>query len=473
VTTDTSSLPEANPLIELHARPPRFRVLGEWLRAGAARQTPAVIGALVAAWTGLPFALWAAVVGIFFGAAVGLVGASALGIASVIGLEIGVGVGSAVLGAFLGFLGGLALIYIYLVLHPVQLIGAMVCGAVISAIILTISATAEPFLMQLRGYRQPSRREKMRLHLLLINAGRRMGLSVVPALWISDAQKPGAWAHMRGIVVTRGLLGDYDASEMAPKPDLDDAALTAILAHELHHWDSGDVVGAAAVRACFYPIALVVNGISWVRVRGEWVGILLWCVLWPFWVSTKLVVVPLMTKRTRRYEYEADARAASLGDEYRLGLRRALDELSTWERPRTGWEDVLAATHPPIEHRLERLEALTDAPSLPVEDWVTVPIDVQGTPHELSMNDDAVVAAHRRLQSAKQRGNTKASDAAIYEFNAAVLRWLKEARTAMERRELVDVDLTPDDLDRAIADYDMTTSVEAEALGEKPALRRH
>lgn len=466
-------MPEVAPLIEPNARPNRYRVNSEWLRAGAGRQLPAVVGALVAAWTGLPFALWAGVVGIFVGALVGSVGASALGVASVVGLEIGVGVLSAVLGALLGAVGGLALIYIYLVLHPVQLIGAIVSGALIGAIILAILARAEPFLMRLRGYRELSRREKVRLHPLLMDAGRGMGLSIVPALWISDAQKPGAWAHMRGIVVTRGLLGDYDASETAPKPDLDDTALTAILAHELHHWDSGDVVGLAAVRACFYPVALVINAISWVRVRGEWLGIALWCLFWPFWVSTRFVVVPLMMRRSRQYEYEADARAASLGEEYRLGLRRALDELAVWERPRTGWEDVLAATHPPIEHRLQRLEALADVPSLPAQNWVTVTIDTQGTPHELSINDDTVLAAHRRLKSAKQRGNRKASDSAAYEFNVAVLRWLKETRTAMEGGEQVDVDLTRDDLDRAIADYDMTTSVEAEALGEKPALRRH
>jgi hypothetical protein len=80
---------------------------------------------------------------------------------------------------------------------------------------------------------------------------------------------------------------------------------------------------------------------------------------WPAWVCTKLVIVPLLTRRSRQYEYEADVRAASLGDEFRLGLRRALDELSSWERPRTGWEDVIAATHPPIEHRLQLLEAET------------------------------------------------------------------------------------------------------------------
>ncbi len=457
-------MPDVALVIEQNARPNRYRVSSEWLRAGVGRQLPAVVGALVAAWTGLPFALWAGVAGIFVGALVGSIGASALGIASVVGLEIGVGVLSAMFGALLGAVGGFALIYIYLVLHPVQLVGAIVSGAIIGAIVLVILVRAEPVLMRLRGYREPSRREKVRLHPLLMDAGLRMGLSIVPALWISDAQKPGAWAHMRGIVVTRGLLGDYDASENAPKPDLDDTALTAILAHELHHWDNGDVVGLIAVRACFYPVALVVNAISWVRLRGEWLGIVLWCLFWPFWVSTRFVVVPLMMRRSRQYEYEADARAASLGEEYRLGLRRALDELAVWERPRTGWEDVLAATHPPIEHRLDRLEALTvmDAPSPPAEDWVTVSLD--GTPAELSINDDTVVAAHRRLQSAKQRGNRKGSDSAAYEFNLAVLRWLKKTRTAMEGGEQVDVDLTLDDLDRAIADYDMTTSVEAEAL---------
>jgi Zn-dependent protease with chaperone function len=320
---------------------------------------PATIGALVAAWTFLPLALWAAVLGIFFGALVGLLGASTLGVASAIGLEIGVGVLSAVVGAVLGALGGLVLIYAYLVLHPVQLVGALVTGAVISAVVMFVVIRAEPLMMSLRGYRELSRREKARLYPLLKDAGRRMGLPVVPELWISDAQKPGARAHMRAIVVTRGLLGDYDASEASPKPDLDDTALTAILAHELHHWDCGDVVGLTIVRACFYPVALVVNAIGWIRQRGEWLAIALWCLFWPAWVCTKLVIVPLLTRRSRRYEYEADVRAAGLGDEFRLGLRRALDDLSSWERPRTGWEDVIAATHPPIEHRLQLLEAET------------------------------------------------------------------------------------------------------------------
>ena len=298
----------------------------------------------------------------FVGALAGLFDLTELELASIfgelgIGIEPGAGVASAAFGALVGAVVGFALIYVYLALHPLVLLSSLVTGLVISSVVVAVIIRAEPWLMQLRGYRELSKREKRLLHPMLADAGRHMGLPTLPAIWISDQEKPGAWAHTRGIVVTRGLLGAYSATENPPHPDLDSAALAAILAHELHHWDAGDVVGSTVVFACFYPIALVINSLAWVRIRAQWLAVILWCFCWPFWLSAKFAVVPLMTRRSRRYEYEADARAASLGEDYRLGLRRALDELSAWERPRTGWEDVIAATHPPIEHRLERLEA--------------------------------------------------------------------------------------------------------------------
>ncbi len=355
MSTDASQ----GPYIVPFARPYRYATTAQWLGAGLRRQRLAAFGALIAAWTGLAFALWFAVGGIVIGALVGAVGVSSLGggLATTIGVNTGTGVFAAVAGAFLGGIAGLVLIYVLLVLHPLQLLAALASGTVVSAIFLLVYVRAEPLLIRLRGYREPSRREQARLYPLLLEAARAMELPVVPAIWVSDQQKPGAWAHMRAIVVTRGLLGDYDASEKPPHSDLDPTALIAILAHELHHWDSADVVGLSIVTACFCPLVLIINFISWVREHGEWLGILLWVVFWPVWVASKLVVVPLMAKRSRQYEYDADACAASFGDPFRLGLRRALDELSAWEAPRTGWEDVLAATHPPIEHRLERLEA--------------------------------------------------------------------------------------------------------------------
>ena len=357
MSTNDSHTAQEGPYIVPFARPYRYATTAQWLNTGLRRQRPAIIGALIAAWTGLAFALWLAVGGVVLGALVGALGTTSLGVVSPLVVNTGTGVFAAILGALLGGVLGLAAIYILLALHPLQLLAAIASGAIVSTIFILVYVRAEPLLIRLRGYREPSRREKERIYPLLLEAARAMDLPVVPAVWISDAQKPGAWAHMRAIVVTRGLLGDYDASEKPPQSDLDATALLAILTHELHHWDSGDVVGLAIITACFCPIVLIINLIAWIRERGEWLGVLLWVVFWPAWVASKLVVVPLMAKRSRQYEYDADARAADFGDPFRLGLRRALDELSAWEVPRTGWEDVLSATHPPTEHRLERLEA--------------------------------------------------------------------------------------------------------------------
>ncbi len=355
VSTDTAT--DIGPRIVRNARPPGYRSTREWLGAGFARQRGATVGALAAAWTGLPFALWLAAAGVIVGALVGALGISVLGgVGGSFTSNQGVGAIGAVLGAVVGAGLGFALIYIYLFTHLLQLVGALASGAVVSIAVLTLMIVAEPWLMRLRGYREPSRREQALLNPILEDAGREMALSIVPALWISEQDKPGAWAHMRGIVVTRGLLGDYSATQAPPKPDLDRPALGAILAHELHHWEMGDVVATAMVAACFCPFVFIVNAIAWLRIRAEWAALLIWLFLWPVWVASRLVVA-LTARAARQAEFDADARAAGLGDEYRLGLRRALDELSMWERPRTGWEAVLAATHPPIEQRLERLEA--------------------------------------------------------------------------------------------------------------------
>lgn len=345
-----------SPRIEPNARPARYRSTGRWLERGAGRQEDGIIVAVIAAWTGVPFALWLAAVGMIGGAVAGIVGASNIGLAHTFHVNEGVGVLAAFAGAVIGALGGFLLIFVGYVSEPAQLLGAILSGLFIGGLGLWVIIGAESKLLSLRGYRRLSRREKEQLHTLLLETGYLMSLRVVPELWMTDSQRPEAFAHTRAIVVSKGLL-DYDETEHAPRPAWTPGALGAILAHELHHWEMGDAVGDSMVWACFWPVVIAFNAGSWLQSKGKGLAVLGWFLFWPAWVTTKLIVVPLMAKQTRLLEYQADQRAASLGDEYRLGLRLALTELTEWEKPRTGWEQALAATHPPIELRLEKLEA--------------------------------------------------------------------------------------------------------------------
>ncbi len=69
----------------------------------------------------------------------------------------------------------------------------------------------------------------------------------------------------------------------------------------------------------------------------------------------KFLIVPVVSSSQRRYEYGADAAAARIG--YAGSLSSALRQMAVWESGRTGWEQAMAATHPPTELRLEALEA--------------------------------------------------------------------------------------------------------------------
>ena len=355
--------------------PARFAKASDWLQTAFYRQDSAIIGAVLATWTALPLALSGALLGAIGGAVVGALGVGGLG--HFLGPFVqnqGFGVIGAAIGAVAGMVVGVGFIYFYLVTHPIQLAGALFGGVVVSTLAFLIVVVAEPLILELRGYRKLSRREGQRMYPLLTQVAQKMGLDVVPALLISDSLKPGAWTHMRAVVVTRGLLGDYDASENPPRPDLDDNAVAAILGHELHHWAEGDAVALMMIAVASFPLAFLLNAVAWVRVRAEWVGVILYAFIWPVWVCTRFVIVPLMSASSRKAEYEADEAVAQLGDEYRLGLRRALDELSAWERPRTGWEDVVTASHPPIEDRMEKLEAPRDDAKLaPADATVNTP----------------------------------------------------------------------------------------------------
>lgn len=324
----------------------------------------------MAAWTGFPLWFYVAAAGLLIGGFIGLIGASsagseAPGIFTELGLTNAGGLFGAIVGALIGLLAGFFALAFLLIIHPLNLASAVVTGAVVTYLIVAIRLRIELKTANIRGYRKASRRELARINVLMGDVAQRMSLAVVPEVWISEQLKPAAWAHGRYIVLTRGLLGDYDDSEAPPQSDFDDFALRAMIAHELTHWNEADAVGNMLLSSAFAPIVVVVNAINWVRLRAEWAGLLLWFVFWPAWICSRCLIGPLAGKQSRQQEFRADAVAASLGEDYRLGLRRALSNLAPWEPPRTGWQTILDATHPSIEHRLERLEAHRELPTPP------------------------------------------------------------------------------------------------------------
>lgn len=327
-------------------RPPHFPTAWAWIGAGIRRQRRAAVVALLAAWSGLWLVLWLAVLGAVIGAVVGL--SSSVNISAA---TVGAGQAVGILSILGGFFGGAAFgcyaaLYLVVFNQPLQLIVALLSGVIVSAVILGVMIAAEPLTLKLRGYRRMSRRERERLVPLLEGAAQRLGLRSVPAVLIADDGTRNAYTCLRHLVVSRPL---YD--ELADEP------LAAILAHELHHWATADVLGARFVFACAWPLAILFNAGSWLaRWNHGFVRLLGWVILWPAFVLTKFLVEPVMSAQSRRSEYECDAAAKAAG--YGPALHQALTYLGDFEGGRSGWEQVIAATHPPRELRLEALESV-------------------------------------------------------------------------------------------------------------------
>jgi Zn-dependent protease with chaperone function len=338
-------------------RPARYPTVLQWLRAGFDRQTWAFYAALAAGWTALPFALWFAAAGAFVGGIGAVVGLGHIFGYSLSGPAEAVGFLGLFGGAAVGAVAGFMAVYTSSILSsPGSVLVAVGAGVVFSAIITAVIVIAEPMLLTLRGYRRMSRREATRVEPLLVEAARSLGLTSVPPVLISDELKPAAFAHLRAIVLTRGLLGELVDSENPPKGELTDEELSAILIHELYHWSKGDPVGLRFVWAAALPIALFVNAGGWLRERTKgWFSLFIWLLIWPAEVLLRFLIVPVEAKHGQMHEYEADAAAAYFG--HRQGMRRALASLSMFEPGRTDWEAALASTHPPTELRLEALEA--------------------------------------------------------------------------------------------------------------------
>jgi len=238
--------------------------------------------------------------------------------------------------------------------HPIQAVISVASGAVLAVIIVVGIAAFERLSLRMRGYRRLSRAETRRVAPLVKQASEAMHLTALPRFAMDDHVILNAWTHMRTVVLTKGLL------------TLEDAEVRAVIAHELEHWRAGDAVGLRFVWAAAWPIALTYNMGMWMagRVQGSeqarraFFGVMAivgWVIAWPALVIIKFIITPVISASQRAYEYQADAAAARIG--YAGSLSSALRQMGMWESGRTGWEQAMAATHPPTELRLEALEA--------------------------------------------------------------------------------------------------------------------
>ncbi len=416
-----------------------------------------ILGGLLVGWSYAPLALWGAVVGGLFGLIVGGLGGATSGIAQTLHISQSVGIGGAVVGVFVGALYGLAFIYTEFFNNLLTIIVGLISGLIVSLFSLWLIVHFEDQLLRLRGYRELSRREKQLIDPIVDDILQRMSIAGPrPIFYVSDSKEPGAWTHANSIVLAKGLLGVYDDSENPPMPDMPHNAFAAVVAHEISHWARADGVGIRAVWACCWPIVAVYNFACILgRSPNRKFTTLGWILFWPAWVSIKLMIFTLASAM-RTSEYEADARTASLGDEYRVGLRTALGEFQEdWERPRTGWEDVLQATHPSIEHRLQQLEYRP--PSNP-------PVLITATGlGDLYVSDPAVLEIVTQQGQAAAEGNEQRTAALARDEIVAIHAWLRKLCHALAQGQPIpitnshaEIEAYAANLERALSTWDQT-----------------
>jgi hypothetical protein len=315
------------------------------------RWAPGLV-ALLCAWSGVWLAVWLVVADAVTGAVLSALG-SAIGAALAgTGSSAGPGTGAITVagGALRAAAGGLVSGLAALVGdEPLAFLGALAGGLAVSMALLAGSVALEPWLLRISGCRRMSRREAARVVPLLQGAAADLGLASLPLLLLAGGDDLRVRVHTRHLVVGRSLLDELGAGPTG------DASLEAVLCHALHHWAVGDGVGLRWVRCCGLPLVTLYDAGCWMAQQGNpLIALAGWIVLWPAWLLVRLVVEPVVALGSRRQEYAADAavRATGRGD----ALHRALSLLGELEPGRSGWNRVIAATHPPRELRLEALE---------------------------------------------------------------------------------------------------------------------
>ncbi len=199
-----------------------------------------------------------------------------------------------------------------------------------------------------------------------------------PRVYIMQEASPNAFATGRdpdhsAVAVTTGILGLLNRDELA-----------GVIAHELAHIRNRDTLIATIAAAVAGAITILAHMAQWAMMfggsgrsnddEGRGVGSLAGTVLLVFLVPIAALIIQLAISRAR--EFEADAAGARiLGNP--LPLASALEKLHTavQRRPMLHAEPATAplyivnpfsgrtlmnlfSTHPPIEQRIEKLQAM-------------------------------------------------------------------------------------------------------------------
>lgn len=349
-------------------RPAAFTSMWWWLVAGMVRDWRGTIAAIFTAWFGVPAAIGLAVLAAlslgtvgYFGAA----GASADATSDVpvwgdvlnnVALHLGGGLGALsgfVVGILIGGAVGLLLPWASLYNEdPVVAVLVVLLQVVLALLVgvgyLLYAVALEPLRLRVGGARRLSRREEEFLLPLLQESARRLGLANVPMLLIDDTREANALAYTRHIVVSRGLLDEFD---------YDESVLAGLLSHELTHWHNADGMARLFIRGVALPLYLPYAAASWVlrTFQNSIIRFIAGIVAWPIAAAVRFVVMPMQSAGTRDAEYRADRGAVLAG--YRDPLRIALERFRrSFDGARNGWDAAVCATHPPNELRLEAVE---------------------------------------------------------------------------------------------------------------------
>jgi len=229
----------------------------------------------------------------------------------------------------------------------------LIAGAVIAVTLVLCARGFERLALYLHGFRQPTRAEDEIMGGLGEVVAERMEIPHLPELRVLDSPVPAAWMFQRTLAISSQLT------------DLNDEAVAGILAHELAHHRAGDAI---ALRLAWAPVVgadgvvigqgqrLTKQGVEILGAGAAGCASALGRILSVLaWLEMRLIALPLMRMGAREAEYAADAAAHEAG--FGHGLELALQHLAVFELSPMQWHAVLAARHPPIQPRIDRLRA--------------------------------------------------------------------------------------------------------------------